>query len=47
MSVFAPSGFRIHKGGVVAQSVERVTPGEEASGSIAAVATRFLLVGSV
>ena len=34
-------------GGVVAQSVERVTPGEEVPGSIPAVATRSLLVGSV
>ena len=29
------------------QSVERVTPGEEASGSIPAVAARSLLVGTV
>ena len=34
-------------GGVVAQSVERATPGEEVPGSIPAVATRSLLVGSV
>ena len=34
-------------GGVVAQSVERATPGEEILGSIPAVAARFLLVGSV
>ena len=34
-------------GGAVAQSVERVTPGEEVLGSIPAVAARFLLVGSV
>ena len=35
------------KGGAVAQSVERMTPGEEVPGSISAVATRSLLVGSV
>ena len=34
-------------GGAVAQSEERATPGEEALGSIAAVATHSLLVGSV
>ena len=34
-------------GGGVAQSVERATPGEELTGSIPAVATRSLLVGSV
>ena len=34
-------------GGQVAQSVEHVTPGEEALGSIPAVAARSLLVGSV
>ena len=34
-------------GGGVAQSVERATPGEEVPGSIAAVAARSLLVGSV
>ena len=33
--------------GAVAQSVERATPGDEVPGSIAAVATRSLLVGSV
>ena len=32
---------------VVAQSVERATPGEEVPGSIPAVATHPLLVGSV
>ena len=32
-------------GGAVAQSVERATPGEEAVGSIPAVATCFLLFG--
>ena len=36
-----------HEGGAVAQSVERATPGEEAPGSIPAVAARSLLVGSV
>ena len=35
------------KRGVVAQSVERATPGEEVPGSIPAVASRSLLVGSV
>ena len=34
-------------GGVVAQSVERATPGKEVLGSILAVAARFLLIGSV
>ena len=33
--------------GVVAQSIRRATPGEEIPGSIPAVATRSLLVGSV
>ena len=33
--------------GAVAQSVERATPGEEVMGSIAAVAARSPLVGSV
>ena len=33
--------------GAVTQSVERATPGEEVLGSIAGVATRSLLVGSV
>ena len=35
------------KGGGVAQSVERATPGEEVPGSIHAEATRSLLIGSV
>ena len=35
------------EGGVVAQSVERATPGQEVPGSIPAVAARSLLVGSV
>ena len=35
------------KGGGVTQSVDRATPGEEAVGSIPAVATRSLLFGSV
>ena len=35
------------RGGGVAQSVERATPGEEVPGSIPAVAARSLLVGSV
>ena len=35
------------QGGVVAQSVERGTPGEEFPGLIPAVAARSLLVGSV
>ena len=35
------------RGGAVAQSVERATPGEEVPGPIPAVATRSLLVGSV
>ena len=35
------------EGGVVAQSVERSTPGEEVPGSISAVAAHSLLVGSV
>ena len=34
-------------GGLVAQSVERTTPGEEVLGSIPAVAASSLLVGSV
>ena len=33
--------------GVVAQSVERATPGQQVPGSIPAVAARSLLVGSV
>ena len=33
--------------GAVAQSIERATPGEEVLGSIPAVATCSLLVGSV
>ena len=33
--------------GVVAQSLERATPGEEIMGSIPPVAARSLLVGSV
>ena len=37
----------LYEGGAVAQSVERATPGEEVPGSIPAVATRSLLVGSV
>ena len=35
------------RGGVVAQSVERATLGEEVLSSISAVAARSLLVGSV
>ena len=35
------------RGGVVAQSVERASPGEEVPGSIPPVAARSLLVGSV
>ena len=35
------------QGGVVAQSVEHATPGEEVPGLIPAVAASFLLVGSV
>ena len=35
------------RGGAVAQSVERVTPGQEVPRSIPAVAARSLLVGSV
>ena len=35
------------QGGVVAQSVERSTPGEEVPGSIPVVTARSLLVGSV
>ena len=35
------------EGGAVAQSVERATPSEEVPGSIPAVASRSLLVGSV
>ena len=35
------------KGGSVAQSVERATPGEEVPGSIPAEAARSPLVGSV
>ena len=34
-----------NNGGVVAQSVERTTPGEEVAGSIPAVVVRSLLVG--
>ena len=37
----------IHSGGVVAQSVERTTPVEEALGSISALTVRSLLVRSV
>ena len=37
----------ILQGGAVAQSVERTNPGEEVPGSIPAVATRSLLVGTV
>ena len=37
----------LQKGVVVAQSVEPATPGEEVPGSIPALATRSLLVGSV
>ena len=33
-------------GGAVAQSVERASPGEEVPGSIPAVVTRSVLVGS-
>ena len=35
------------RGGSVAQSLERATPGEEVPGSIPAVAAHSLLVGSV
>ena len=35
------------KGGVVTQSVECATPGEEVQSSISAVVARSLLVGSV
>ena len=38
--------LHVGSGGAVAQSVERVTPGEEVPGSIPAVAARSLLVGS-
>ena len=41
------SSFQPFSGGVVAQSVERSTPGEEVLGLIPAVAARSLLVGSV
>ena len=40
-------GHPCASGGVVAQLVERATPGEEVPGSIPAVAARSLLVGSV
>ena len=39
--------FSLGRGGGVAQSVERTTPGEEVVDSIPTVATRFLLAGSV
>ena len=42
--IFQKTGF---KWGAITQSVERMTPGEEVSGSIHAVATRSLLVGSM
>ena len=37
----------VPKGGTVAQSVERATPGEEVSGSIPPVAARSQLAGSL
>ena len=37
----------INKGGAVAQSVERATPGEEFMGPVPAIAARSLLVGLV
>ena len=39
--------FSFWEGGAVVQSVEHATLGEEVLGSIPAVVTRFLLVGSV
>ena len=36
-----------NRGGAVAQSEERATPGEEILGPISAVAARSLLVGSM
>ena len=41
------NSFHLIRGGAVAQSVERATPGQEVPGSIPAVAARSLLVGSV
>ena len=41
------SGLIQRRGGVVAQSVERATPGEDVPGSVPAVAARSLLFGSV
>ena len=35
------------EGGVIAQSVERMTPSDDVPGSIPAVAPRSILVGSV
>ena len=44
----SPSSKHMHtKGGAVAQSVERATPGEEVPDSIPAVAGSSLLFGSV
>ena len=42
-----PIAYHCPQGGVVAQLVERATPGEEVPGSIPAVAARSLLVGSM
>ena len=52
MHVFKIPIYENHKvqakrGGAVAQSVERATPGEEVPVSILAVAARSLLVGSL
>ena len=47
MNVIFYCGLVPLKGGTVAQSVERATPGEEVPGSISALAARSLLVGSV
>ena len=46
-NILAIATLRGGGGGAVAQSVERATRGEEVSDSIAAVAARSLLVGSV
>ena len=42
-----PYNAALIEGGAVAQSVERATPGEEVPGSIPAVVSRSLQVGSV
>ena len=45
--MLSQEGGGVGGGGAVAQSIERVTPGEEVPGSIPAVVARSLLVGLV